>query len=33
MTTMILANDVEKTIEYVHWETLATQYGMNLIDC
>ena len=29
MTTMILANDVEKTIEYVHWETLATQYGMD----
>ena len=29
MTTIILANDQEKTIEYTHWEALATQYGMN----
>lgn len=30
MTTMILANDVEKTIEYVHWETLTT-FGRALV--
>lgn len=29
MTTILLANDKEKTIEYAHWEALATQYGMN----
>ena len=29
MTTIILANDQEKTIEYTHWEAIATQYGMN----
>lgn len=31
MTTIILANDQEKTIEYAHWEALATQYGMNAV--
>ena len=29
MTTIILANDKEKTLEYTHWEALATQYGMS----
>lgn len=29
MTTIILANDAEKLIEYVSWEALAFQYGMN----
>lgn len=29
MTTIILANDKDKTIEYGHWEALAFQYGMH----
>ena len=29
MTTIILANDQERTLECTYWEALATQYGMN----
>lgn len=29
MTTIILANDKEKTIEHVNWKALAFQYGMD----
>lgn len=29
MTTIILANDQGKTIEYTRWEAIATQYGTN----
>lgn len=29
MTTIILANDKEKTMEYTNWAALATQFGMN----
>lgn len=29
MATILLANDKEKTVEYVNWVALATQYGMN----
>lgn len=29
MTTILLANDQEKTIECVNWEALAFQFGMD----
>lgn len=29
MTTILLANDQERTIEYTSWGAIATQLGMN----
>ena len=29
MTTILLANDKEKTIEYCNWVAVAIQYGMS----
>lgn len=29
MTTILLANDREKTIECTHWEAIATRFGMD----